>query len=41
MRGLSKSISGPNPLDPPASQQIELEMDQWEFELSWGFGIGN
>ena len=41
MRGLSKSISGPNPLDPPAAQQIELEMDQWQFELSWGFGIGN
>jgi long-chain fatty acid transport protein len=39
MRGLSKTISGPNPLDPPANQSIDLEMNQWELELSWSFGI--
>jgi long-chain fatty acid transport protein len=41
MRGLSNTVSGPNPLDPPAMQTIDLQMSQWEFELSWSFGIGD
>jgi len=40
MRGFDKKISGSNPLDPPAGQLIDLQMDQWEFEVSWAFGIG-
>jgi len=40
MRGFDKTISGSNPLDPPAAQLIDLQMDQWEFEVSWAFGIG-
>ena len=34
-RGFSKSISGPNALEVPGQQTIELKMDQWEF----GFGV--
>jgi long-chain fatty acid transport protein len=34
-RGLSKSISGPNTLEIPGQQTIELKMDQWEL----GFGV--
>ena len=34
-RALSNSVSGPNPLELPGQQTIELEMDQWEF----GFGL--
>ncbi|MDX1501344.1 MAG: outer membrane protein transport protein [Thermoanaerobaculia bacterium] len=35
----SSSISGPNPMEMPGMQTIELEMSQWELELgfSWGF----
>lgn len=39
MRGLEKTISGPNALEAPNQQTIDLQMDQWQFELSWGFGI--
>ncbi|NNF06665.1 MAG: hypothetical protein HKN21_07885 [Candidatus Eisenbacteria bacterium] len=35
MRGLWGSVSGPNPLEAPGQQTIELSMDQWEF----GFGV--
>ncbi|MDO8283011.1 MAG: outer membrane protein transport protein [Thermodesulfovibrionia bacterium] len=41
MRGLSNSITGPNPMDPPdgyypgSGQTIELEMDQWEFSVGY------
>jgi len=38
-RALSKSVTGPNPLEVPGLQSIELKMDQWDFELSWSFGI--
>ncbi len=31
----SVSVDGPNPLDP--AQTIELEMEQWEVELSWAW----
>jgi long-chain fatty acid transport protein len=32
---LDNSISGPNPMDP--AQTIELKMNQWEFEVGFGF----
>lgn len=39
MRGLSNSVTGPNPNDPPnaggTGQMIELEMDQWEFSVGY------
>jgi len=41
MRGLDNTVSGPNPLDAPNQQTIDLQMDQWQFELSWAFGIDN
>jgi long-chain fatty acid transport protein len=39
MHAPSVSISGPNPLEVPGQQTIELEMDQFDLELgySWGF----
>ena len=36
-RAFSKSVSGPNPLEAPGQQQIELRMDQWDFAISFGF----
>jgi long-chain fatty acid transport protein len=39
MRGFSSSVSGPNPLEAPGQQQIELKMDQWEAELGFSFGF--
>jgi len=39
MRSFSKKVTGPNPLEVPGLQGIELKMDQWDFELSWSFGI--
>jgi len=38
-RAFSKKVTGPNPLEVPGLQSIELKMDQWDFELSWSFGI--
>lgn len=40
MRAFSKTLSGPNPLEVPGLQTIDLRMDQWDFEISWSFGIG-
>jgi long-chain fatty acid transport protein len=39
MHAPSVTVSGPNPLEVPGFQTIDLEMDQWEVELgySWGF----
>ncbi|MCI0443749.1 outer membrane protein transport protein [bacterium] len=37
MRALSSSVTGPNPLEVPGQQTIELEMNQWEFDVSFGF----
>jgi long-chain fatty acid transport protein len=36
-RAFSTTISGPNPLEAPGQQRIELRMDQWEFEVGFGF----
>jgi len=38
-RAFSKKVKGPNPLEVPGLQSIELKMDQWDLELSWSFGI--
>ena len=40
-RAFSRKVTGPNPLEVPGLQSIELKMDQWEFELGWSFGIRN
>ncbi|MBE9484911.1 MAG: hypothetical protein IMY74_08695, partial [Bacteroidetes bacterium] len=32
---LNNKVSGPNPFDP--AQTIDLEMNQWEFELGFRF----
>lgn len=39
MKAFSKTVRGPNPLDPPAQQIIELRMDQWEIDVSFSWGI--
>ena len=39
MRAFSTAVKGPNPLEVPGLQTIELKMDQWDIELSWSFGI--
>jgi long-chain fatty acid transport protein len=39
MRSFSKKLTGPNPLEVPGLQSIDLQMDQWDFEISWSFGI--
>ncbi len=36
-RAFSNSVSGPNPLEVPGQQMIELEMDQWEFGIGFAF----
>ena len=33
VRALSHSVTGPNPLEVPGRQTIELKMDQWVFDL--------
>ena len=35
MWGFNKKVTGPNPLDP--TQDIAIDMDQWEIELSYGW----
>ena len=39
VRAIPKSITGPNNLEVPNRQTIELKMDQWEVDLSYSFGI--
>lgn len=36
-RALSHSVSGPNPLEVPGQQTIELKMDQWEIALGYAW----
>ena len=35
MYGFNKKVTGANPLDP--SQNITIEMNQWELEFSYGW----
>lgn len=37
MYAFSNSVEGPNTLEVPGAQTIELEMSQWEFELGFSF----
>jgi long-chain fatty acid transport protein len=39
VRALSHSVTGPNPLEVPGRQTIELKMDQWVFDLGLSFGF--
>jgi len=39
VRALSHSVTGPNPLEVPGKQTIELKMDQWLFDLGLSFGF--
>jgi long-chain fatty acid transport protein len=39
VRAIPKSVSGPNNLEAPGQQSIELKMDQWEFDISYSFGF--
>jgi long-chain fatty acid transport protein len=39
IRALPKSIRGPNNLEAPKQQAIELKMDQWELDVSYSFGF--
>jgi long-chain fatty acid transport protein len=39
VRAIPKSVIGPNNLEVPNRQAIELKMDQWELDLSYSFGF--
>jgi long-chain fatty acid transport protein len=39
VRAIPKSVVGPNNLEAPGQQSIELKMDQWEFDVSYSFGF--
>jgi long-chain fatty acid transport protein len=39
VRAISSSVSGPNNLEAPNQQSIELQMDQWELDVSYSFGF--
>ena len=39
MRAFSKSINGPNTLEVPGQQNIELKMDQWEADFSYSWNL--
>jgi long-chain fatty acid transport protein len=39
MRALSNTVSGPNALEAPGQQRIDLRMDEWEFEVGYTWAI--
>jgi long-chain fatty acid transport protein len=39
VRAFSNSVSGPNTLEAPNQQKIELKMDEWEYEIGFSFGF--
>jgi long-chain fatty acid transport protein len=39
IRAIPTSVTGPNNLDVPNRQSIELKMDQWEYDVSYSFGF--
>ncbi len=39
MHAPAVSVSGPNPLEAPGAQTIEIEMDQWDLEIGYSWGI--
>ena len=34
-----RSVRGPNPLEAPGAQQIQLKMNEWELEFGYSFGF--
>jgi len=40
MRAFSKDVAGPNTLEAPGQQTIALRMDEWEYELGFGYSFG-
>lgn len=38
-RALPKAVTGPNPLEAPGQQSIELSMSQWDVSLGYTFGF--
>jgi long-chain fatty acid transport protein len=39
MRAFSNVVSGPNPLEVPGQQHVDLRMDEWEFEVGYAWSI--
>jgi len=39
IRAIPKSVVGPNNLEASNRQSIELQMDQWELDVSYSFGF--
>jgi len=39
VRAFSNTVTGPNPLEAPGQQTIELKMNQWLFDLGLSFGF--
>jgi long-chain fatty acid transport protein len=39
VRAFSNKVVGPNALEAPGQQQIQLRMDQWEYEVGYAFGF--
>jgi len=37
MHGFDKTVSGPNPLEAPGAQTIDLSMHQWEISLGYSW----
>ena len=37
-RALAKSVTGPNVLEAPGQQKVQLTMDQWD--VSFGYSLG-
>jgi long-chain fatty acid transport protein len=35
----TQTVKGPNPLEAPGAQQIELKMNEWEIEFGYSFGF--
>jgi long-chain fatty acid transport protein len=35
----SKTITGPNPLEMPGQQQIQLKMNEWQIDFSYTVGF--
>ena len=37
IRAFANSVRGPNPMEVPGLQSVELKMDQWQFEVGFSF----
>ena len=36
-KAFNSSVTGPNPMDAPGAQEIDLQMDQWDIEIGLSF----